>query len=378
MAKHSTPFYLYDGRLLKATLAEIARCTSPRPAMQVHYAIKANSNPAVLKLIAAAGLGADCVSGGEIDAAVAAGFNPSAIVFAGVGKSDAEICRALEVGIFCFNVESEAELKVINELAGRMNKTARIALRLNPDVDAHTHKNITTGREDNKFGIPLHDAERIIKHIRTMKHVEYVGLHFHIGSQILDLTPYEELCNIINHLQDRLDAAGIVTPNINVGGGLGVDYIEPEQHPIPDFEHYFTLFAQRLALRPGQRLHFELGRSVVAQCGRLISRVLYVKPTATKQFLIVDAGFTDLIRPALYQAYHKIVNLSALPDAPCATYDVVGPICESSDVFVKDYEMPLSHRGDLIAICSAGAYGEVMASTYNCRPLVKGYLDDNL
>lgn len=378
IAVHDTPFYLYDSRLLRETLAEIARCTSPWPAMQVHYAIKANSNPAILKRIAAAGLGADCVSGGEIDAALAAGFNPSTIVFAGVGKRDAEICRALEAGIFCFNVESEAELEVIDGLAGGMNKTARIALRLNPGVDAHTHENITTGREDNKFGIPMHEAERIIALISTMKHVEYVGLHFHIGSQITDLAPFEELCEVINRLQNRLEAVGIETPNINVGGGLGVDYVEPERHPIPDFERYFALFAQRLALRPHQRLHFELGRSVVAQCGRLLSHVLYVKPTASKQFLIVDAGFTDLIRPALYQAYHKIENLSAPADAPRTTYDVVGPICESSDVFVKDYEMPLSHRGDLIAICSAGAYGEVMASTYNCRPLVKGYFDDAL
>lgn len=374
--KAQTPFYLYDSNILNATLQEILSCTKDHPELNVHYAIKANSNPAILKRIASCGLGADCVSGGEIEAGVKAGFPAGKIVFAGVGKSDREIRRALELGIYCFNVESEPELEVINELAAEMHKTARVALRLNPNVDAHTHANITTGKEENKFGIPLSDAIRIIRRIETMGNVEYLGLHFHIGSQILDFDPFIRLCGVINQLLDELEAAHIETRSINVGGGLGIDYTAPDEHPIPDFKGYISTFTQNLKLRKGQTLHFELGRSVVAQCGSLITKVLYVKPTRSKRFLIVDAGFTDLIRPALYQAYHKIDSLSGSEETE--TYDVVGPICESSDVFITDYALPRSQRGDFLAIRSAGAYGEVMASTYNCRQLIQGFMDNEL
>lgn len=371
-----TPFYLYDSQILANTLKEIKTCINGHPEMMVHYAIKANSNPAIIKRIADEGFGLDCVSGGEIEAGIKAGVPANKIVYAGVGKSDKEIRRALELGIYCFNVESEPELEVINELAAEMHTIAPIALRINPNIDAHTHANITTGKEENKFGIPLSETLRIIRRIEIMGHVHYLGLHFHIGSQILDFDPFALLCQTINKLLDELESNGIQTPCINVGGGLGVDYIDPDKHPIPDFKSYFDTFINNLKLREGQTLHFELGRSIVAQCGNLITKVLYVKPTHSKQFLIVDAGFTDLVRPALYQAYHKIENIDSTEKDE--TYDVVGPICESSDVFVTDYKLPRSRRGDILAIRSAGAYGEVMASTYNCRSLIQGYMDDEL
>ncbi len=364
-----TPFYYYDTNLLRATLDAVKACTADKPAYHVHYAVKANVNPAILKLIAAAGFGADCVSGGEIEAAVGAGFERARIVFAGVGKSDEEIALALEYGIGCFNVESLPELENINTIAGRMGKIASIAFRVNPNVDAHTHAKITTGLNENKFGLALSSLPSAIDQALSMDNVRYMGLHFHIGSQILDFSCFKTLCERINELQDQLEARGVKTESINVGGGLGIDYNDPDGQPIPDFAGYFYTFSSHLKLREGQQLHFELGRSIVGQCGTLIARTLYVKQGEEKAFVIVDAGFTDLIRPAMYGAHHFTQNLSAAPGSPVATYDVVGPICESSDVFGKDETLPVTHRGDLIAFRSAGAYGEVMASTYNCRRL---------
>lgn len=371
-----TPFYYYDTNLLRETLRTINSEAGKYEGFCVHYAVKANANPKILSIICQAGLGADCVSGGEIQASVDAGFKPDKIVFAGVGKSDKEINLALEKDIFCFNVESVPELDIINELAGRKGKTARVAFRINPNVGAHTHANITTGLAENKFGIAMADMEDVINKALSMANVKFVGLHFHIGSQILDMGDFAALCNRVNDLQNQLEAHHIVVENINVGGGLGIDYTHPNRVPIPDFKSYFATYAKHLKLRKGQKLHFELGRSVVGQCGSLISRVLYVKQGSAKQFAIIDAGMTDLIRPALYQAYHKIENISS--EAPLATYDVVGPICESSDVFAKAVDINECHRGDLIAIRSAGAYGEIMASQYNCRPLPKGYIAENL
>ena len=342
----------------------------------VHYAVKANAHPRVLRIICEAGLGADCVSGGEIEAALRAGFPADKIVYAGVGKSDWEINLGLEKEIFCFNVESIPELEVINSLAGASGKTARVAFRINPDVGAHTHANITTGLAENKFGIAMRDMEDVIAEAVRMEHVKFVGLHFHIGSQILDMGDFEALCNRINDLQSQLERHQITVEHINVGGGLGIDYQHPNRVPIADFHAYFNTYAKKLRLRPGQTLHFELGRAVVAQMGSLITRVLYIKKGATKQFAIVDAGMTDLIRPALYQAYHKIENMSS--DEEKETYDVVGPICESSDVFCKQIDLNCCHRGDLLAIRSAGAYGEIMASGYNCRQLPKGYMNEDL
>ena len=370
-----TPFYYYDTLLLQQTLEAIHKATEGMDEAHVHYAVKANANPKLLKLISAAGFGADCVSGGEVRAALNAGFPASKIVYAGVGKSDWEINLGIDNDITCFNVESLPELEVISELAVAKGKTARVAFRINPNVDAHTHEKITTGLNENKFGIAMEDMVAAISRANELPGVEYVGLHFHIGSQILELDVYRALCERINDLQEQLDEAGIATRSINVGGGLGIDYENPNGNPIPDFETYFNIFRHNLKLRPGQEVHFELGRSVIAQCGSLIARTLYVKKGHSKQFVIVDAGFTELVRPAMYDAHHFTENISAPANLTEEIYDVVGPICESSDVFSKDEKLPTTKRGDLIAFRSAGAYGEVMASCYNCRTLPKSYMD---
>ncbi len=331
--------------------------------------MKANANPAILRRISEAGFGADTVSGGEIAAAINAGFKAEDIVFAGVGKTDGEILLGLREGIGCFNVESAQELEIIEQLALEERKVARVALRINPNIDAHTHHYITTGLEENKFGLDISVVPQMIQKCMQSKALSFVGLHFHIGSQITTLEPYRMLCERINAIQEDLERQGITSiKSINVGGGLGVDYDDPDKHPIADFDPYFALFHNHLKLRDGQQLHFELGRAVVAQCGSLITRVIYVKEGIGKRFAIVDAGMTDLIRPALYQAHHKIENLTGA-GRELRQYDVVGPICESSDVFGHDEMLPEVHRGDLIALRSAGAYGEVMASRYNLRSL---------
>lgn len=362
-----TPFYYYDTQLLDQTL-DILRDMSNYPGFRVHYAIKANANPVILSHILNAGLGVDAVSGGEIQAALNAGFAPDKIVFAGVGKRDDEIELALNHGIECLNVESEAELEVIESIAAAMGVKAPVALRVNPNIDANTHSYITTGLAENKFGISIEMLEAIVKRCVASPHIDLRGLHFHIGSQITQSDPFRMLCNVVNNLQDHYNAQGIYFPIINVGGGLGIDYDHPDTNPVPDFRTYFSMFHKHLRLRPGQELHFELGRSIVAQCGSLITKVLYVKQGLNKRFVIVDAGMTDLIRPALYQAHHTIQNLTSA-SGETAVYDVVGPICESSDVFGKDEQLPVTTRGDLLALRSAGAYGEIMASRYNCREL---------
>ena len=369
-----TPFYYYDTKVLRDTLNAINKEVARYERFDVHYAVKANANPKVLTIIRESGLGADCVSGGEIRAAVKAGFPAQKIVFAGVGKADWEIELGLDYNIFCFNVESIPELEVINELAAAKGKVANVAFRINPNVGAHTHANITTGLAENKFGISMEDMDKVIDVAQEMKNVNFIGLHFHIGSQILDMGDFIALCNRVNELQDRLEARQIFVKHINVGGGLGIDYDHPNRQSIPDFKSYFSTYAGQLKLRPHQTLHFELGRAVVGQCGTLISKVLYVKQGVNKKFAILDAGMTDLIRPALYQAHHKMENLTS--DETMQTYDVVGPICESSDVFGKAIDLNKVKRGDLIALRSAGAYGEIMASGYNCRELPKGYLSD--
>lgn len=369
-----TPFYYYDTELLDETLQAVK--DQMQPNWHMHYAVKANTNPKVLSHIVEAGFGADCVSGGEIQACMDAGIPANKIVFAGVGKSDWEIELGLMTGIFCFNVESIPELEVIDELAQKHGKIASVALRINPNVGAHTHENIATGRAENKFGIAWEDAMDVLERCKRMEHIECIGLHFHIGSQIMEMDDFATLALRINELQEMLETYGISLPNVNVGGGLGIDYEDPEGHPVADFKAYFDTFRRYLQLRKGQQLHFELGRALVAQCGTLISRVLYVKEGSLKKFAIIDAGMTELIRPALYDAYHKVENLSS--DEETETYDVVGPICESSDVFVKDYQMPRTHRGNLIALRSAGAYGETMASQYNCRKLPTSYTSKEL
>ncbi|MBP5478304.1 MAG: diaminopimelate decarboxylase [Bacteroidaceae bacterium] len=366
-----TPFYYYDTDLLRKTLQTINEETQKYDNYHVHYAVKANANLDVLSIINEYGIGIDCVSGGEVEQALRAGFPADKIVFAGVGKSDWEIKLGIDKNIFCFNVESIPELEVINEIAARKGKTANVCFRINPNVGAHTHSNITTGLAENKFGIAMEDMEKVILLAKTMNNIAFKGIHFHIGSQILDMGDFEALANRINELQDRLEAAGLKVEIVNVGGGLGIDYDNPQDNPVPDFKSYFETYHKLLKLREGQSVHFELGRAVVGQCGALITKVNYVKQGSVKKFVIVDAGMTDLIRPALYDAHHKIVNLTS--DAPEETYDVVGPICESSDVFDKDIKLNGTKRGDLIAMLSAGAYGEIMASGYNCRQLPKGY-----
>ncbi|HEY5326554.1 MAG TPA: diaminopimelate decarboxylase [Mucilaginibacter sp.] len=384
-----TPFYYYDLNVLRKTL-EACSNASAKYGFHVHYAMKANFNPRVLNMIQAYGFGADCVSGNEVKAAIEHGFGKHKVVFAGVGKSDKEINLALDADIFCFNAESVQELYIINDLAKAKNKTANIAIRINPNVDAHTHHFITTGLDENKFGINSWQLPEVTIALRACANLQFLGVHFHIGSQITDMEVYKSLCIRVNEMQDWFTDHGFEVKLLNTGGGLGVDYHNPDTNGISDFESYFKVFNDFLKVRPGQEVHFELGRALVAQSASLISRVLYVKNGLKKNFLVLDAGMTELIRPMLYQAYHQIENLSRRESevgsrksevgsqkseirnhSPLTThYDVVGPICESTDCFRKDVELPQSHRGDMIAIRTTGAYGEVMASGYNLRDRV--------
>lgn len=375
LAQLETPFYYYDTDVLHRTLKTVST-EATKYGFHVHYAMKANANPRIVSIINSYGLGADCVSGGEVRAALEAGIPASKVVFAGVGKADWEINLGLDHDIFCFNVESIPELEVINELAGLKGKVAKIALRINPNVQADTHHYITTGKEENKFGIALSDFEKVVDAAVAATNIKLIGIHFHIGSQILELNNFAGLCSRVNELQDQLAKRNIVLEHVNVGGGLGIDYHNPTRQDVPDFVNYFKTFRNMLQLKEGQTLHFEPGRSIVGQCGNLITKVLYVKEGVNKKFAIVDAGFTELIRPALYQAFHKIENITS--EGALAKYDVVGPICESSDCFGKDVELNDTKRGDLLALRSAGAYGEIMASQYNLRKLPKSYFSDLL
>lgn len=372
-----TPFYYYDVELLQATLDAVKHEAAKYEGFHVHYAIKANFNPRLLQIVNKAGLGADCVSGGEVSAALAAGIPADKVVFAGVGKTDKEIALSLDAGIFCFNVESVPEIEAIERLAAERGVVAQVAVRVNPNVGAHTHANITTGLAENKFGVNYEQLDGVIDVIESMPHIRLIGLHFHIGSQLLVMDDFIALCCRINELQELLmETRSLVLPHINVGGGLGIRYDFPDKYPIPDFEAYFATYANNLKLHPGQQLHFELGRSLVAQCGALITRATYIKSGTCKKFIIVDAGMNDLIRPALYEAYHRIENL--MSTKADGVYDVVGPVCESSDVFCKDRRIPETQRGDILAIRSAGAYGEAMAFGYNCRELPKAVLSTDL
>lgn len=371
-----TPFYFYNLELLRATLQNV-KDESGKYGYDVHYAFKANTNNEILNLIREFGLGADCVSGNEIRKAKELNFSSDKIVFAGVGKSDDEINYALSQDIFCFNCESVQEIEVLNELSKAQNKTARIALRINPNVKANTHHYITTGLEENKFGISTSQLNEVVDLVLKCKNIELVGMHFHIGSQITDLNSFKSLVIRINELQKFFSDKNIELKHINAGGGLGIDYHHPDQFPIPDFKNYFKVYNDFLELAPGQQLHFELGRAIVGQCGNLISKVLYVKNGVNVDFLIIDAGMTELMRPALYQAFHLIENISSV-EKDLHNYDVVGPICESSDCFGKRISLPISKRGDMIAIRSAGAYGEVMASNYNLREKVRAVYSEKL
>lgn len=364
--KLETPFYYYDLDLLDRTLVNCIE-EATKFDFEVHYALKANANNEILKHIVDKGLGADCVSGQEVSKAASSGFDSSKIVFAGVGKSDKEINSALDLAIFCFNVESIQELQVLNQLAKNKNKVAPVALRINPNVNANTHHYITTGLEENKFGINAWELDSILNLLQSLTHIELLGLHFHIGSQITDLDVFKGLCLRVNEFSSWFHERNVALKILNVGGGLGVDYYNPDEHSIPDFGAYFSVFNRFIERRHSQQIHFELGRALVAQCGSLISRVLYVKNGVKTNFVILDAGMTELLRPALYQAYHKIENITKIHRSSNEYYDVVGPICESSDCFGKAVSLPATERGDLIAIRTAGAYGEVMSSRYNLR-----------
>jgi diaminopimelate decarboxylase len=368
-----TPFYYYDLDQLRMTLASLKK-ESSAAGYRIHYAVKANANPAILRIISSMGFGADCVSFNEVARALETGFSPEDIVFAGVGKSDKEIISALKAGIFCFNCESIQELEVIDSFAGRLGKSANIALRINPYIEAHTHKHITTGTEESKFGIAMNELDGVILRLNGLKNLNLIGIHFHIGSQITKMQVYKNLCTRINEIINWFDLRSIDLKVINAGGGLGISYKEPDK--LPGFGEYFGIFREMIKLRPEQELHFEPGRALVGQCGTLISKVLYIKNGGDTKFVIIDAGMTDLIRPALYQAFHKIENLTS--EGSPSRYDIVGPVCESSDKFGKFVELSETKRGDIIAIRSAGAYGEVMASRYNLRDLPYAVFSDQL
>lgn len=363
--KKETPFYFYDLDLLNQTLETIV--ASLYPHFNIHYAVKANTNQTILKEVLKFNFGADVVSGGEIKAVLEAGFNPQKIVFAGVGKADWEIKYALDNNIGCFNVESLPELEIIQEIAATSGKVANIAFRVNPNIDAHTHKFITTGLKENKFGVNLELLNDFIDKALQMPNIKLIGLHFHIGSQITTNEPFIVLCERVNNIINDLSNRGINISSINLGGGLGIDYEQPDQNPIPDFKSFFDTIHNHIQIKDGQEIHFELGRSIVAQCGSLISRVLYIKHGIEKKYAILDAGFTELIRPALYQAHHVIQNLTG--EGAIDKYDIVGPICESTDTFGEDEEITTLKRGDIVAIRSAGAYGEIMSMNYNSRHL---------
>ncbi|MDR2802051.1 MAG: diaminopimelate decarboxylase [Prevotellaceae bacterium] len=365
-----TPCYLYDTALLEETL-KVAQCEAAKYDYEIHYAVKANFNHRILQQIAAHGLGADCVSGGEIQAALDAGFPAGKIVYAGVGKADWEMELALEKNIFCFNVESLAELEALNELAGKRRQVAPVALRINPDIIANTHRHIITGFKENKFGINLDLLDEVLNSLPALKNIALKGIHFHIGSQITDMENFRSLCFRANEIQERLAGMGLLPEHVNLGGGLGIDYHAPEEKRIAGFATFFRLFDEHLKRYSQQHIHFELGRSLVGQCGTLLSRVLYVKKGSAKKFAIIDAGMTELIRPALYEAYHKIENITS--GGGVEQYDVVGPVCESTDSFGKDVPLNKVSRNDLLVIYSAGAYGESMSSHYNCRQLRKPY-----
>lgn len=370
-----TPFYYYDMELLRATLHE-CRSQAAKYGYKVHYAIKANDQQRIVDTVRSYGFGVDCVSGGEIELAVKSGFDPSIIVFAGVAKTDAEIRLALEAGIGCFNCESIPEIERIDFLAGEMGLRANIAIRVNPDIDAHTHKYISTGLEENKFGISIRAFDTVVETLSAVKNIEFRGLHVHVGSQITEMSVFALACKRTVDLMHRFERAGFPVKSINLGGGLGVDYQHPVANPMPQFDAWFATVHENLPLEAGQELHFEPGRSLVAQCGDLISRAVYVKQGIDRKFVILDAGMNDLIRPALYQAYHDVENLTS--DGELQRYDLAGPVCESSDSWGEGLLVAEARRGDLFAIHSAGAYGQVMAMPYNRRPFAKAYYSDEV
>jgi diaminopimelate decarboxylase len=367
LVKHTTtPFYLYDSTILHETCKAINKEIA-NTHFHVHYAVKANNNDAILNIIQSYGFGVDCVSGNEVKHAINLGFDSKKVVLAGVGKTDKEIDEAIDQAIFSLNIESIEEIEIIEARAKAKSKKINVALRINPNVVANTHHYITTGLETNKNGILYSDLSNALRALKNCQHLNLLGLHFHIGSQITSMEPFRNLCTRINEVFHQLQHDGWRIEHINVGGGLGINYQEPSTDAIPDFKSYFDVYKTHLQIPKNIEIHFELGRSIVAQCGTLISKVLIVKKNASLQFIVLDVGMTELLRPALYQAYHKIENISQLSTPSNETYDIVGPICESSDCFGKAVRLPITKRGDLFAIRSTGAYGAVMSSAYNMR-----------
>jgi diaminopimelate decarboxylase len=374
-----TPLYLYS----KNQLLENFRSIDGAFAGTDHttcYALKANSNLELLKILQKEGAGADAVSAGEINFALRAGFHPSKITFAGVGKQDAEIAFALKHDIFSFNVESIEELAVINEIAGKMNTKARIALRINPDIDAATHPYISTGLKTNKFGIDISVAVETFKYAASLPNLQVDGIHTHIGSQILKLDPFKQTAQKVVDMVKELRSLGINIQHIDFGGGYGVTYKNAIKHPLLPVEestsadetpgnNAFITSVLPILKQAECKIVIEPGRSIVANTGMLITKVLYRKDNGVKKFVIVDAGMNDLIRPSLYQAYHQIVPLT-LKDGEREQVDIVGPVCESGDFFARERTMPFVKRGDHLAILTAGAYGFSVSSHYNARPSV--------
>lgn len=381
-SKVATPFYYYDIDLFQHTSDKVAEL-SARYGIHPHYSVKANSDRRLNDILSSKGFGADCVSGDEIEFAVGCGYDPKQIFFAGVGKTDREICQAFQVGIGAFVVESLEEMEVISALARRLDRKASISLRINPNIDAHTHQYITTGLYEDKFGLSDRSFDGAVAMLKSDPALDFFGLQFHIGSQILDVENVISLeCSRVSEIVSLFESKGLTVRNIDLGGGLGVNYDDPDADPIADFDTWFRTIDKNLVRRPDQTVHIEPGRSVVAQCGSLVTQVVYVKKGENRSFLMVDAGMNDLIRPALYGAFHKIENITAHyrdgDSRGTCVYDVVGPVCESSDTFGKDRSLPESRRGDLIAIRSAGAYGQVMASHYNMRPFAPAVYSDRL
>lgn len=371
-----TPFYLYDTALLRQTLESVVY-ESNKYGYKVHYAIKANYDDHLLAIIREYGLGIDCASGNELRKAVEAGFDPKGIVYAGVGKRDRELRYAIEQGILAINCESIEELHVVDGFAAEAGRVTDVALRINPDIDPRTNHCIDTGQADSKFGISYEEILEHADEIKALKHINIIGIHLHIGSQIRELHVFENMCEKVNVIVENLEKLGFTFRMVDVGGGLGVNYDVPENEPIPNFASLFSIVRNHLRV-DGREVHFEFGRSIVSECGELITRVLFNKTTATgRKLVIVDASMTELIRPALYGAYHNIENITSGEEAR-DKYTVVGTACESTDVFDENVSLRKTRRGDLLAIKSAGAYGMSMASRYNLHDLPGAVYSDEL
>ena len=371
-----TPFYYYDLDLLRNTLKTLSKELDTK-SFKVHYAIKANANNIILEIIKNHGLGIDAVSGNEIKKSLEIGYSNKDIVFAGVGKTDVDINYAINNEIACFNCESLEELEVINTLSLKLNKTSNVSLRLNPNIVSDTHKKITTGTEKNKFGIDINDLHNVLIKMNDLSNLKLSGIHFHLGSQIGNINVFKKLSQIANKTNKRIYEYGILLNHINVGGGLSIDYLNPQKNPLSNFKDYFNIYKENIKLMKNQKLYFELGRSLVGQSGFLISKVLFTKKSYNRNYIILDAGMSELMRPSLYNSYHKILNITSR-EMINKKYDVVGPLCESSDVFIKNLKLPTSKRGDLFCIYSSGAYGETMSSNYNLRNNIKSYFSDSI